>query len=64
MAAEAEVKRLRPLASTSEGNTAALELAAAEMAQAAANLVAMERDIISMELMGVRVQRAGVPGGG
>lgn len=43
--AEAEVKRLRPLSTGQEGDAAALELAAAEMAQAAAQLVAVEREV-------------------
>lgn len=50
LAAEAEVRRLRPLSTSPaamEGDAAALELAAAEMAQAAAHLVSLERDIIS-----------------
>ena len=45
VAAEAEVKRLRPLSTGQEGDAAALELAAAEMAQAAAQLVAVEREV-------------------
>jgi len=45
VAAEAEVKRLRPLSTGAEGDAAALELAAAEMAQAAAQLVAVEREV-------------------
>ena len=45
VAAEAEVKRLRPLSTGAKGDAAALELAAAEMAQAAAQLVAVEREV-------------------
>ena len=45
VAAEAEVKRLRPLSTGADGDAAALELAAAEMAQAAAQLVAVEREV-------------------
>lgn len=45
VAAEAEIKRLRPLSTGQEGDAAALELAAAEMAQAAAKLVAVEREV-------------------
>lgn len=41
--AAAEVERLRPQASTN--NAAALELAAAELAQAAAEVVTLEREI-------------------
>uniref|UniRef100_A0A061QGW0 alpha-amylase n=1 Tax=Tetraselmis sp. GSL018 TaxID=582737 RepID=A0A061QGW0_9CHLO len=49
MAAAAEVERLRPLSEQNGDNSAAaLELAAAEMSQAAANLVSIERDIIAM----------------
>jgi len=51
LAAEAEIRRLRPLSTTPaalEGDAAALELAAAEMAQAAANLVSLEREIIEV----------------
>jgi alpha-amylase len=44
--AEAEVKRLRPLSSGVDvGEAAALELAAAEMAAAAADLVSVEREV-------------------
>jgi len=44
--AEAEVKRLRPLSSGLDGSeAAALELAAAEMAAAAADLVSVEREV-------------------
>ncbi|KAG2436035.1 hypothetical protein HYH02_011747 [Chlamydomonas schloesseri] len=47
--AAAEVERLKPLRSQSTQNDVdALELAAAEMAQAAAELVSTERDIIRM----------------
>ncbi|KAK9829872.1 hypothetical protein WJX72_008358 [[Myrmecia] bisecta] len=56
VAAAAEVQRLRPLSSSSsgalEGDAAALELAAAEMAQAAANLVQIERAIVELVATG------------
>lgn len=49
MAAAAEVKRLRPLSSqATEGDAAQLELAAAEMAQSAASLVRLEREIVAL----------------
>eukprot|EP01025_Chloroclados_australasicus_P036479 TRINITY_DN3719_c0_g3_i1.p1 TRINITY_DN3719_c0_g3~~TRINITY_DN3719_c0_g3_i1.p1 ORF type:complete len:698 (-),score=116.69 TRINITY_DN3719_c0_g3_i1:415-2508(-) len=49
IAAAAEVTRLRPLSlEATEGGAAALELAAAEMAQAAAGLVQVERQIVSI----------------
>lgn len=43
----------RPLGSAREGDAVALEVAAAEMAQAAANLVAIERSIMSITEKGV-----------
>jgi len=47
--AAAEVERLRPLGSAeSQDEVATLELAAAEMAQAAAELVAVEREILTL----------------
>jgi alpha-amylase len=48
----------RPLGSAREGDAVALEIAAAEMAQAAANLVAIERSIISLQEKGVRATPA------
>jgi alpha-amylase len=52
--AAAEVERLRPLSQgdTSHNEVSSLELAAAEMAQAAAELVAKEREILSMRSKG------------
>ncbi|KAK9915375.1 hypothetical protein WJX75_008171 [Coccomyxa subellipsoidea] len=43
-----EEQQRRPLGSAREGDTVALEVAAAEMAQAAANLVAIERSIVGL----------------
>ena len=43
----------RQLGSAREGDAVALEIAAAEMAQAASNLVAIERSIISLTEQGV-----------
>lgn len=49
MAAAAEVKRLRPMSSEiAEGDAEQLELAAAEMAQSAATLVQLERELVSL----------------
>lgn len=54
--AAAEVERLRPLSNTNEAAAASevqsLELTAAEMAQAAADLVAREREILNMRSAG------------
>ncbi len=44
----------RPLGSAREGDAVALEVAAAEMAQAASTLVAIERTIMSLSEKGVR----------
>lgn len=53
MVAAAEVRRLRPLSGTlAQNDAAALELAAAEMAQAAADLVTLEREIVSLAKAG------------
>jgi alpha-amylase len=53
MVAAAEVRRLRPLSGTLAQNDAAqLELAAAEMAQAAADLVCLEREIMTLSKSG------------
>jgi alpha-amylase len=46
--AAAEVMRLRPLSGVNQGDVGSLELAAAEMAQAAAVLVSREREIMSL----------------
>ena len=43
----------RPLGSAREGDAVALEVAAAEMAQAASTLVAIERTIMSLSEKGV-----------
>lgn len=50
-----EEQQRRPLGSAREGDTVALEVAAAEMAQAAANLVAIERSIVALTERGVRL---------
>eukprot|EP01026_Neomeris_dumetosa_P067015 TRINITY_DN6517_c0_g1_i8.p1 TRINITY_DN6517_c0_g1~~TRINITY_DN6517_c0_g1_i8.p1 ORF type:complete len:559 (-),score=98.34 TRINITY_DN6517_c0_g1_i8:29-1705(-) len=51
IAAAAEVSRLRPLSvDDTDGGAAALELAAAEMAQAAANVVQVEKSIESITM--------------
>ncbi len=47
----------RPLGSAREGNAVALEVAAAEMAQSAATLVAIERTIMALSEKGVRCPR-------
>ena len=44
----------RPLGSAREGDAGALEVAAAEMAQSAATLVAIERTIMALSEKGVR----------
>ena len=50
-----EEQNRRPLGSAREGDTVALEVAAAEMAQAAAKLVALERSIVALTEKGVRL---------
>jgi len=54
--AAAEVERLKPLSELSgvaaKGEVSSLELTAAEMAQAAANLVAQEREILDLQSKG------------
>ena len=47
----------RPLGSAREGDTVALEVAAAEMAHSAAMLVAIERTIMALSEKGVRCPR-------
>ena len=49
-----EDQQRRQLGSAREGDAVALEVAAAEMAQAAANLVAIERSIMALTEKGVR----------
>ncbi len=53
-----EEQQRRPLGSAREGDAVALEVAAAEMAQAAANLVAIERSIVALNEKGVRPDAA------
>lgn len=58
--AAAEVSRLRPLTSASADEASKLELAAAEMAQAAAHLVDLEREIVGLSTTGADTSQLAV----
>ena len=54
------MSRLRPLTSASADEASKLELAAAEMAQAAAHLVDLEREIVGLSTTGADTSQLAV----